>query len=154
MAQDWHGLLVTSAEPLSLHAVKPEMDAHLGIKLYLVKALHAVPDDSLQVKWLKENHNIHDMLRQTILQLPQESLPDVCALWAKLCWLDWIACSPSDKEPDPVALSEAAGPLWWTTALADGTFASMFESGCMQVGLTQACWQNRKSACDNNACSL
>ena len=31
------------------------MDAHLGSKLSLVEALHAVPDNSLQVQWLKQN---------------------------------------------------------------------------------------------------
>ena len=88
------------------------MNAHLGCNLNLVKALHAAPDDSLQVQQLKQYHDIHGMLWQTVVQLPPASQPDVCALWAKLCWLDWLACNPTDRASEIVASSAPAPALW------------------------------------------
>ena len=116
-------------------AAKSRMDAHPGCKSILVKALHAVPADSLQVQWLKQNHDIHEMLwqtRQTILQLPRASQPDVCALWAKLLWLDWLLCKP-DKGSKSVA-SSAPGSMLWTAAEQAGYCSLMLAFGCTMVG--------------------
>lgn len=103
-------------------------------KLHLVKALYAVPADYLQTEWLKQNYDIGKMLWQEIKKLPSESMPHGCALWARLCWLDWQACSLRDKNPTHMSAPDS---LLWKTAAEGGCFVSVLTTACTQVGKVQ-----------------
>ena len=124
--------------PLSVCAAVPRGDYYKEDQLYLVKALCAVPADLLQVGWLKQKYDITAMFRQTIKRLPHESVPDACATWARLCWVDWCACSHSHKKPDHAATS-APEPLLWQIAAENDSFASVFRTACT-VRMMKACW--------------
>lgn len=113
-------------------AARLQTDDHLELKIYVVRALHAVPGWQLQLGWLKETH---DILWQASNQFPFNERPDVCALWARLCCLEGHTCTQSGQGIDSRADS-APGQMLWSAAVENGTFASMFRIGCMQLGVS------------------